>query len=81
MLFVLLSCCFNTAATSESGARIIQFDTIVYKADNIEPHLTGMVKRYLLLSNNAPALLCEGRHGNAAALSCKHHENGSGNAT
>ena len=62
---------------------MIQFDTIVYSADNmhVEPHLTGMVIRYLLVSNNPPAIPCEGRHGNAASLLCKHQENGSGNAT
>ena len=35
----------------------------VYSADNIEPHLTGVVIRYLLVSDNA------------SALPCKHHEN------
>ena len=49
--------------------------------NNIEPHLTGMIIRYLLVSNNAAALPCKHRHGNAAALSCKYHENGSENAT
>ena len=60
---------------------IIQFDTIVYSAGNKEPHLTGMVIRYLLVSNNARAIPCERRHGTAAALSSKHHENGNWNAT
>ena len=41
----------------------------MYSDDNIEPHLTGMVIRYLLVSDNAAALLCE------------HHENGNENAT
>ena len=38
-----------------------------------------MVIRYLLVSNNAPALPCKS-HENAAALSSKNHANGSESA-
>ena len=31
----------------------------MYRADNIEPHLTGVVMRYLLVSDNAATLLCK----------------------
>ena len=41
----------------------------MYSADNTQPHLTGVVICDLLASDNA------------AALPCKHHENGSENAT
>ena len=41
----------------------------MYSTDNIEPQLTGVVMGYLLASDSA------------AALPCKHHENGSENAT
>ena len=33
----------------------------MYSADNMEPHLTGVVMHFLLASNNAAALLCK-RH-------------------
>ena len=36
----------------------------MYRVDNKEPHLTGVVMHYLLVSNNA------------AALTCKRHETG-----
>ena len=52
----------------------------MYSADNIEPHLTGVVRGYLLPSNNAAALPCK-RHENAAVLLGKHHKNGSKNTT
>ena len=51
----------------------------VYSADNIEPHLTGVVVRYLLASvASFPGPMAS---DNAAALPCKHHENGSENET
>ena len=52
----------------------------MYSADIIEPHLTDVVIRYSLASNNAAALPCK-HHENAAVLQCKLHKNGSENVT
>ena len=52
----------------------------MYSTDDIEPHLTGMVMRYLLVSNNAAALLCKYLE-NAAALLYEHRKNGSEKGT
>ena len=73
MLAILLSCLFALhhprLLRSLLCRCILWLHGHVYRADNIEPHLAGVVIHYLLVSNNA------------AALPCKHHENGSENAT